>query len=114
MTNRDPVRAALLNLIPVPIPLGHAYLDRGNLIGALVARCVAFGLGVFLIVVGWGACELNWGGGCDVVDVTVVWWFLAAVPVVVVLAFNAVSAFGLAEEAQADDEAFRKRAERFH
>ena len=106
--------AALLNLIPVPIPLGHTYLDRGDIFWAIFARCVAFGLGAFLIVVGWVACEFNWGGGCGVGDVAVVWWFLAAVPVVVVLAFNAVSAFGLAEEAQADDEAFRKRAERFH
>ena len=113
MKNRDPVRAALLNLIPVPIPVGHTHLDKGDIFWAIFARCVAFGLGAFLIIVGWGACELNSGGGCDVWDVTVVWWFLAAVPVVVVLAFNAVSAFGLAEEAQADDEAFHRRPDRF-
>ena len=32
---------------------------------------------------------------------------------VLVLLFNAVSAVGIAEEAQADDEAFRRRTERF-
>ena len=99
-----------MNLIPVPIPLGHTYLDRGHIFWAIFARCVAFGLGAFLIFVGTVEC---WTEGCDVWDVTVVWWLLAAVPVVVVLAFNAVSAFGLAEEAQADDEAFHRRADRF-
>ena len=80
--------AALLNLVPLPIPLGYRYLDRrGRFWVFTVVRCVAVLVGLpmgFVVAMG-----CSWGGpSCEG------WVPLAALvgPLALVLAINAVDA----------------------
>ena len=91
----DPTTAAMLNLIPLPIPLGYLYLGRWErAVGFLFVRIGAAILG---ILPGAFFGVVLCGFGCGETTGHLIWGIILG-PSAVVVVFNAWDAFRIASE----------------